>query len=62
MFHGVSEAVLLDAVAVAFTSQTTDEVASAIDEKHGIGNVVFPGNSVSNSCTIGIMSLAKRRA
>jgi hypothetical protein len=39
----ISEAVLSDAVAVAFTAGFTDQIVCVIDEKQRVFDVVFPG-------------------
>ena len=38
-----SLAVTLDAMAVALSAEATDEIVGIIDEKHGVGDVVFLG-------------------
>jgi len=38
-----SLAVTLDAMAVAFSAEATDEIVGIIDEKHGVGDVAFLG-------------------
>jgi len=40
-FDGVSEAVVFDAVAVAFAAKSTDRIGGVIDEKHGVEDAVF---------------------
>jgi hypothetical protein len=42
-FDRFSEAVLLDAIAESFSARSTDKIVGGVDEKHGIGDVVFLG-------------------
>ena len=43
MFDEVSEAMLLDAVAEVFSSETSDKIVCIIDEKHSVFGIVFLG-------------------